>query len=71
MRLVISNLILRPGEYELYFWLGNRMSQPYDVVEGLLPPIVVHAEGDIDDLGFDPSNSVGFFQYSFLNQHNR
>ncbi|MFC1701848.1 ABC transporter ATP-binding protein [Pseudomonadota bacterium] len=61
MELKIPELILRPGEYELYLWLGNKSNQPFDVVDGLLPPIVVHVEGDIDNLGFDPANSVGFF----------
>ena len=60
VELEIPELNLRPGEYTLYFWLGNEY-QPYDVVDGILPPLVVHAEGDIDDLGFDPSSSAGFF----------
>jgi lipopolysaccharide transport system ATP-binding protein len=64
VELVIPELNLRPGEYTLYFWLGNQYSQPFDVVDGILPPLVVHAEGDIDDLGFDPSQSTGFFNMS-------
>ena len=61
VELEIPELNLRPGEYELYFWLGNQYSQPFDVVDGILPPLVVHAEGHIDDLGFDPTQAVGFF----------
>ena len=66
MELKIPELSLRPGEYQLYFWLGNKLGQPLDVVDGLLPPIVVHADGDIDLLGFDPTNSVGFFSIPSL-----
>lgn len=68
LELEIPELNLRPGEYTLYFWLGNQDSRPYDLVDGLLPPLVVHAEGNIDELGFNPSQSVGFFNmYSKLN----
>ena len=61
VELEIPELNFRPGEYELYFWFGNQYSQPFDVVDGLLPPLVVHAEGHMDELGFDQSKSVGFF----------
>lgn len=64
VELEVPELNFRPGEYSLYFWLGNQYNQPFDVVDGILPPLVVHAEGNIDDLGFDPSQSVGFFNMS-------
>ena len=43
---------------------NGKIIQMVDVVDGILPPLVVHAEGDIDDLGFDPSQSAGFFNMS-------
>ncbi len=64
IELEIPELNLRPGEYTLYFWLGSQNRKPFDVVDGIIPPLVVHAEGNIDDLGFDPSHSVGFFNMS-------
>ncbi|MDB4303287.1 ABC transporter ATP-binding protein [Desulfosarcina sp.] len=63
VELEIPELNFRPGEYELYCWLGNQ-DKPFDIVDGLLPPLVVYAEGHKDDLGFNPSQSVGFFNMS-------
>jgi lipopolysaccharide transport system ATP-binding protein len=52
---------LRPGEYPLYFWLGNRRNQPFDVVDNLTAPLIIGTDKDIDELGFNPSGSDGFF----------
>ena len=63
-RIFKPEINFRPGEYEMKFWLGNQYNQPFDVVDGIYPPVVVHAEGDINALEFDPSRPVGFFNMS-------
>jgi lipopolysaccharide transport system ATP-binding protein len=52
---------LRPGEYPLYFWLGNHRNQAFDVVDNLTAPLIIGTDKDIDELGFNPSGSDGFF----------
>jgi len=52
---------LRPGVYRTYFWLGNRLAQPYDVVDDLTIPLTIHAKGSVEELGFDPASPSGFF----------
>jgi len=52
---------LRPGNYPLYFWLGNRRGQPFDVVDDLTAPLTIYTDRDYEDLGFDPMQAVGFF----------
>jgi len=52
---------LRPGVYRTYFWLGNRLAQPYDVVDDLTVPLTIHAKGSVEELGFDPASPSGFF----------
>jgi lipopolysaccharide transport system ATP-binding protein len=61
IELEVPELNFRPGEYEMKFWLGNQFNQPFDVVDGIYPSIVVYAEGDINSLEFDPSRPTGFF----------
>jgi lipopolysaccharide transport system ATP-binding protein len=42
VRYEFPRLSLRPGVYETYYWLGNRSAETaFDVVDNLLPPIVV------------------------------
>lgn len=52
---------LRPGEYPLYFWLGNRLAQSYDTVDGLTAPLVIGTNLGFDELGFDPAAPTGYF----------
>jgi lipopolysaccharide transport system ATP-binding protein len=52
---------LRPGEYGLYFWLGDAASKAYEVVDGLIGPLRMAAEGTIEKLGFDPGTPSGYF----------
>ena len=52
---------LRPGEYPLYFWLGDKNNTPFDVVDDVLPPLVVSSDLDLDELGYDPSVHNGYF----------
>lgn len=60
----LPNVGLRPGEFSLYLWLGNRHAQPYDVVDGILPPLVIHArKNELTD--FAASQHVGFFDIPY------
>lgn len=44
-------LTLRPGVYETYYWLGNHSADTaFDVVDNLLPPLVVQMPPDTNDL---------------------
>ena len=52
---------LRPGEYVLYFWLGNRLGQAFDTVDNLTCPLNIYTDKSFDELGFDPSTSSGYF----------
>lgn len=58
---IIDSPTIRPGEYLLYFWLGDMFLRPYDVVDGILPPITVYSTKSHSELGFDPSSFTGYF----------
>jgi lipopolysaccharide transport system ATP-binding protein len=53
---------LRPREYLLYFWLGNKFGQPFDVVDDVLPPMVITTDKGMEELGFDPAEASGYFE---------
>lgn len=57
----LPRTVLRPGEYPLYLWLGDREGRPYDTVDGLTAPLLIHTSRGFDELGFDPAAPVGFF----------
>ena len=52
---------LRPGEYPLYFWLGDSLANPYDVVDDLVQPLTITTRKSYKELGFDPSMPCGHF----------
>ena len=52
---------LRPGEYSLYFWLGDALGNPFDVVDGLSAPLVITTQKTFEDLGYNPAHVPGFF----------
>jgi hypothetical protein len=52
---------VRPGEYPLYYWLGNRLAQPYDVVDDLTIPLMFTTNKDFEELGYDPTVQVGYY----------
>jgi lipopolysaccharide transport system ATP-binding protein len=52
---------LRPGSYGLYFWLGDGESAEYDIVDRLIGPLTITANGTVADLGFDPTAHSGYF----------
>ncbi|MBT9311374.1 ABC transporter ATP-binding protein [Leptothoe kymatousa TAU-MAC 1615] len=56
-----TNNNLLPGEYLLYFWLGNSTTQAYDVVDDLTHPLVVNANIDTSSKNLHPSSLLGFF----------
>jgi hypothetical protein len=44
-------LSLRPGVYETYYWLGDKSAETaFDVVDNLLPPIVVKLPIETNEL---------------------
>jgi lipopolysaccharide transport system ATP-binding protein len=52
-------IMIRPGQYPLYFWLGNSMAQPFDVVDDLTAPLVIHPGSNLDHWDFNPEAPVG------------
>jgi len=58
-------LALRPGEYPLYFWLGDTDSLFYDVVDNLSAPLIVSTAKSIEEIGFDPARPSGAFSIDF------
>lgn len=52
---------LRPGDYTLYFWLGDALGNPFDVVDGLSAPLVVSTQKSFEELGYNPAHVTGFF----------
>ena len=51
IRYVFPRLSLRPGVYETYYWLGDRSAETaFDVVDNLLPPILVKLPIETNDL---------------------
>jgi lipopolysaccharide transport system ATP-binding protein len=58
---VIDGGQLRPGEYPLYFWLGDENAQAFDVVDDAVAPLTITTRGSFFDLGYDPSVHSGYF----------
>ena len=51
IRYEFPRLSLRPGVYETYYWLGDRSAETaFDVVDNLLPPIVVKLPTETNEL---------------------
>ena len=51
LRYEFPRLSLRPGVYETYYWLGDRSAETaFDVVDNLLPPIVVKLPNETNEL---------------------
>ncbi len=55
------DVYIRPGEYPLYFWLGNSAAQPFDVVDDLTAPLIIYPNPDMKTLDFHASNPMGYF----------
>lgn len=51
---------LRPGEYALYFWLGDDLGNPFDVVDGLTAPLVITTDKTFEELGYNPAHATGW-----------
>lgn len=58
---ILSTENIRPGEYPIYFWLGDAHNTAYDVVDDIIPPVIVTTQGDLDQLGYDASTHSGYF----------
>lgn len=47
----LPKIALRPGVYETYYWLGDsRAETPFDVVDNLMPPIIINTPSGINPL---------------------
>jgi lipopolysaccharide transport system ATP-binding protein len=57
----LPNVQIRPGTYPLYFWLGNSLAQPFDVVDDVTAPLVVTAGRTHNSLDLDTASPVGYF----------
>jgi lipopolysaccharide transport system ATP-binding protein len=52
-------IMIRPGQYPLYFWLGNSETQPFDVVDDLTAPLVITSRATLEHLDFNREAPVG------------
>jgi lipopolysaccharide transport system ATP-binding protein len=57
----LPSINIRPGEYPLYIGLANDRHKPIDIIDGLIPPLIVSTDKTIEDLGYDPTKPCGFF----------
>lgn len=55
------DISIRPGEYPLYFWLGNSFERAYDVVDDLTPPLSIQVSKEEMYLNFNPILPSGYF----------
>jgi lipopolysaccharide transport system ATP-binding protein len=60
-KIIIPDPLIRPGEYPLYFFLSDSNIQPYDIVDDIIPPLIIQSKKTIDELGFDPTIHSGYF----------
>jgi len=59
------DIALRPGEYPLYFWLGETTNNFYDVVDNLSAPLIINSRKSIEEPGYDPAQAQGFFSIPY------
>ena len=52
---------LRPGEYPLYFWLGDDEGRAFDVVDDIVAPLIIRTDDSFELLGYDPSVHSGYY----------
>lgn len=52
---------IRPGEYPLYVWMGDRFGRPYDVLDGLTHPLIFSTQKSFEELGYAPAQPSGAF----------
>jgi lipopolysaccharide transport system ATP-binding protein len=52
-------IAIRPGQYPRYFWLGNSLTQPFDVVDDLTAPLVITPSSSLEHLDFNQEAPVG------------
>ena len=52
---------IRPGTYPLYFWLGDSLGRPFDVVDDVTAPLVVTARHVHEGMDLDTAAPVGYF----------
>jgi len=52
-------IMIRPGQYPLYFWLGNSVTQPFDVVDDVTAPLVITSRATQEHLDFNREAPVG------------
>lgn len=57
----LPNIYIRPGQYPLYFWLGNSFTQPFDIIDDLTPPLSVFQGTEEESLDRVEMNPVGYF----------
>jgi len=58
---------LRPGVYETYYWLGSsNADSAYDVIDNLMPPIVIGIHPNSKDIF-----TSGYFDDNFTFQQNK
>jgi lipopolysaccharide transport system ATP-binding protein len=65
--IIFPKINLRPGVYETYYWLGSSYADTaFDVVDNLMPPIVIGLHPDTKDIF-----TSGYFDDNFTFQQNK
>jgi lipopolysaccharide transport system ATP-binding protein len=57
----LPNSNIRPGEYSVYYWMGDALFRPIDMINGVLLPLVIFTEKSVQELGYDPAHPNGFY----------
>jgi lipopolysaccharide transport system ATP-binding protein len=57
----LPGIYIRPGQYPIYFWLGNSDRQPFDVIDDLTLPLSISLGSDAEDPDISPMSPIGFF----------
>jgi lipopolysaccharide transport system ATP-binding protein len=54
-------IYIRPGQYPVYFWLGNSDAQPFDVVDDLTLPLCIGLDSSRKYKDITEFGSIGYF----------
>jgi lipopolysaccharide transport system ATP-binding protein len=57
----LPDIYIRPGEYPLYYWLGDSLARPFDVVDDLTAPLAIAVDQESQSSDFVASSPVGYF----------
>jgi hypothetical protein len=61
IKIIMPKVNLRPGVYNLYYWLGDQYNKPYDVVDGLTAPLEIKTNPNVVYDNYNPNRACGYF----------